>query len=77
MKENSLLLASRVSSFAFLCKEVVMSHQALDFTSSWFLAELTLIEWENNHIWFVLKINVIKEGWKEVGTDGNGDGPRD
>lgn len=34
MKGNSLLLASRAGSFAFLFEEVVMSHQALDFTLS-------------------------------------------
>lgn len=68
MKGNSLLLASRVGSLAFLCKEVVMSHQALDFTSSWFLAELTLIEWKNNHKWIILKTNAIKKGWVEGGT---------
>lgn len=34
MKGNSLLLASRAGSFAFLFEEVVMSHQVLDFTLS-------------------------------------------
>lgn len=70
MKGNSLLLASSVGSFAFLCKEVVMSHQALDFTPSWFLAELTLIEWKSNRKWISVQINAVKEGWVENDTRG-------